>query len=141
MKDSKVCAPTVASKDRFGYFANCASTALGSHWAFATAIAVILLWAITGPFFHYSDSWQLIINTGTTIVTFMMVFLIQNTQNRDAKAINLKLNELIHAVGAARNQMIDIEHLSDSDLDLLAARYEKMRSDLYKGKQPVHLDN
>jgi low affinity Fe/Cu permease len=115
----------------------CAGLALGLR----RAIAVILLWAITGPFFHYYDTWQLIINTGTTIVTFMMVFLIQNTQNRDARAINLKLNELIHAVGAARNQMIDIEHLSDSDLDLLAARYEKLRSDLYKGKQPAHLDN
>jgi low affinity Fe/Cu permease len=88
---------------------------------------VILVWAATGPIFHYSDTWQLIINTGTTIVTFLMVFLIQNTQNRDARAINLKLNELIHAIDAARNQMIDIEKLSDLELDTLQARYEKIK--------------
>ena len=128
MSSHDACTPTVASKDSFGYFAACASTYLGSHWAFAVAIAVIVIWGITGPFFHYSDTWQLIINTGTTIVTFLMVFLIQNTQNRDARAMNLKLNELIRAIESARNQMIDIEHLSDSDLDLLAVKYEKLRS-------------
>jgi low affinity Fe/Cu permease len=128
MSSHDACPPTVASKDSFGHFAACASTYLGSHWAFAVAIAVIVVWGITGPFFHYSDTWQLIINTGTTIVTFLMVFLIQNTQNRDARAMNLKLNELIRAIESARNQMIDIEHLSDSDLDLLAAKYEKLRS-------------
>jgi low affinity Fe/Cu permease len=115
------------SRDRFGQFCNAASTYLGSRWAFTAAIGVILVWAVTGPMFHYSNTWQLIINTGTTIVTFLMVFLIQNTQNRDARAINLKLNELIHAIGSARNQMIDIEHLSDAELDLLAARYESRR--------------
>jgi len=114
--------------DRFAQFSAQASTWVGSRWAFLVAVLVILIWAITGPMFHYSDTWQLIINTGTTIVTFLMVFLIQNTQNRDAKAINLKLNELIHAVDKAHNQMIDIEKLSDVELDELSARYEKIRS-------------
>ena len=79
--------------------------------------------------FHYSDTWQLIINTGTTIVTFLMVFLIQNTQNRDARAINLKLNELIYAIDAAGDQMMDIENLSDEELDRLQAKYEKIRAE------------
>ena len=98
--------------DAFGQFAAAASSWLGSKWAFLGAISIILAWAVTGPIFHFSDSWQLIINTGTTIVTFLMVFLIQNTQNRDARAINLKLNELIRAIDAAGDQMMDIEKLS-----------------------------
>ncbi len=89
---------------------------------------MIVVWAITGPIFHYSDTWQLVINTGTTIVTFLMVFLIQNTQNRDAKAIHLKLNELIHAVDKAKNRMIDVENLSDLELDELGRTYEKIRT-------------
>ena len=117
------------SKDRFGHFAASASTCLGSRWAFATAIAVILVWAITGPIYHYSDTWQLLINTGTTIVTFLMVFLIQNTQNRDARAINLKLDELIHSIATAKNQMINIEHLSDEDLDMIAEKYKLIQSE------------
>ena len=92
-----------------------------------TAIGVIAAWAITGPIFHYSDTWQLVINTGTTIVTFLMVFLIQNTQNRDARAIHLKLNELIHAVDKARNRMIDVEKLSDLELEELGKTYEGIR--------------
>ena len=88
---------------------------------------MIVAWAASGTAFHYSDTWQLVINTGTTIVTFMMVFLIQNTQNRDARAINLKLNELIRALDKARDQMIDIENLSDLELDELQARYEAIR--------------
>jgi low affinity Fe/Cu permease len=118
----------VLHKDRFGQFANTCSLYLGSRWAFAAAIAIIVAWAITGPMYHFSNTWQLIINTGTTIVTFLMVFLIQNTQNRDARAINLKLNELIQAIGSAKNQMIDIEHLSDAELDILARRYEAIRA-------------
>ena len=101
---------------------------LGSRWAFVAAIGVIVVWGVTGPVFHYSDTWQLIINTGTTIVTFLMVFLIQNTQNRDAKAIHLKLNELIHAIDKAKNKMIDVENLSDLELDKLAKTYEKIRT-------------
>ena len=118
----------VTNADRFGKFAARSSHYLGSRWAFVVAIAVIVVWALSGPFFHYSDTWQLVINTGTTIVTFLMVFLIQNTQNRDARAIHLKLNELIHAVDKAKNQMIDVENLSDLELDELTKTYEKIRA-------------
>jgi low affinity Fe/Cu permease len=118
----------VTSSDRFGKFAARSSHYLGSRWAFVVAIGVIVVWGMSGPFFHYSDTWQLVINTGTTIVTFLMVFLIQNTQNRDARAIHLKLNELIHAVDKAKNKMIDVEKLSDVELDELAKTYEKIRT-------------
>ncbi len=117
------------TNDGFSRFAASASSWLGSKWAFSGAVLVIVIWAASGFAFHYSDTWQLVINTGTTIVTFLMVFLIQNTQNRDARAINLKLNELIHAVDTARDQMIDIENLSDLELDQLQARYEAIRKE------------
>ena len=100
---------------------------LGSAWAFASAILIIVIWALTGPMFHYSNTWQLIINTGTTIVTFLMVFLIQNTQNRDAKAAHLKLDEIIRALKGARNQLIDLEKLSDEDLTALEKQFEQVR--------------
>ncbi|WP_213807439.1 low affinity iron permease family protein [Granulicella sp. dw_53] len=119
---------TRTTNDSFGHFAATASGWLGSKWAFAAAAGVIVVWAALGPIFHYSDTWQLVINTGTTIVTFLMVFLIQNTQNRDARAINLKLNELIRAIDKARDQMIDIENLSDLELDELQARYEAIKA-------------
>jgi len=93
---------------------------------------IIVIWAAVGPIFHFSDTWQLVINTGTTIVTFLMVFLIQNTQNRDARAINLKLNELIRAIDKARDQMIDIENLSDLELDELQRKYESIRASCVK---------
>jgi low affinity Fe/Cu permease len=125
----------VTRTDRFSKFSAKSSHYLGSRWAFIGAIAVILLWAITGPIFHYSDTWQLVINTGTTIVTFLMVFLIQNTQNRDARAIHLKLNELIHAIDKAKNNMIDVENLSDLELDELARTYEKIRSSAEERQQ------
>ena len=112
-----------ATNDWFGKFAAFASGWLGSKWAFSWAVLVIVVWGASGYLFHFSDTWQLVINTGTTIVTFLMVFLIQNTQNRDARAINLKLNELIRAVSKARNQMIDIENRSDLELDQLQATY------------------
>jgi low affinity Fe/Cu permease len=121
-------ATNVTRSDRFGRFAARSSHYLGSRWAFVAAIGVILVWAVTGPMFHFSDTWQLVINTGTTIVTFLMVFLIQNTQNRDARAIHLKLNELIHAVDKAKNRMIDVENLSDLELDELARNYERIRA-------------
>jgi low affinity Fe/Cu permease len=117
------------TNDWFGQFAASASGWLGSKWAFAGAGFVIVLWAAMGPLFRFSDTWQLVINTGTTIVTFLMVFLIQNTQNRDARAINLKLNELIRAIDKARDQMIDIENLSDLELDELQAKYEKIKAE------------
>ncbi len=116
--------------DWFGQFAAKASALLGTKWAFAMAALVIVVWALSGPLFHFSDTWQLVINTGTTIVTFLMVFLIQNTQNRDARAINLKLNELIRAIDAARDQMIDIESLSDLELNEIQARYGKIKADI-----------
>ena len=119
---------TRTTNDWFGRFAANASGWLGSKWSFAAAGLVIVIWGVTGPVFHYSDTWQLVINTGTTIVTFLMVFLIQNTQNRDARAINLKLNELIRSIDEARDQMIDIENLSDLELDELQMKYEKIKS-------------
>ena len=113
--------------DQFGRFAASASIWLGSKWAFFCAGLIISAWVVSGPLFHYSDTWQLVINTGTTIVTFLMVFLIQNTQNRDARAINLKLDELIRAIDKARDHMMSIEKLSDVELDVLDAQFEKMR--------------
>lgn len=117
------------SPDHFGRFASTASLWLGSKWAFLVAGGVIAAWGISGPLFHYSDTWQLVINTGTTIVTFLMVFLIQNTQNRDARAINLKLDELIRAVDNARDHMMKIEKLSDVELDVLEAQLSEKRTD------------
>ncbi len=122
--------------DSFGRFSTRASTWVGSKWAFWGAVLVIVVWGITGPLFRFSDTWQLVINTGTTIVTFLMVFLIQNTQNRDARAINLKLDELINATESARNQMVNIETLSDEELEELHARYERIRDEwLERNKQ------
>jgi low affinity Fe/Cu permease len=115
------------ASDAFRIFARRSSMVLGSAWAFATAILIILIWGLTGPMFHYSDTWQLIINTGTTIVTFLMVFLIQNTQNRDAKAVHLKLDELIRALKNARNELIDLEKLADEDLTSLEKQFERVR--------------
>jgi low affinity Fe/Cu permease len=113
-------------QDVFRVFARKASEVLGTAWAFVIAIAIIVVWALTGHIFHYSDTWQLIINTGTTIVTFLMVFLIQNTQNRDSKAVNLKLDELIRAVGGARNHMVDLDRLSDNELKELQSEFERI---------------
>jgi low affinity Fe/Cu permease len=122
-------------RDAFGVFARRTSSVLGSAWAFVCAIIVIVVWALTGPTFHYSDTWQLIINTGTTIVTFLMVFLIQNTQNRDAKAVHLKLDELIRALGPARNKLVDLEKLSDDELKNLEQEFEKVRKNAEGAKQ------
>ncbi len=113
--------------DAFRVFARRSSKVLGSAWAFAVAILIIVVWAGTGPTFHYSDTWQLIINTGTTIVTFLMVFLIQNTQNRDAKAVHLKLDEIIRAIKGARNELVDLENLSDEDLSKLEKQFQRLR--------------
>ena len=115
--------------DAFRVFARRSSAVLGSAWAFTTAILIILVWVLTGPTFHYSDTWQLIINTGTTIVTFLMVFLIQNTQNRDAKAVHLKLDEIIRALKNARNELVDLEELSDEDLKKLEQQFKRLREE------------
>jgi low affinity Fe/Cu permease len=114
--------------DAFRVFARRSSIILGSAWAFAGAVLVIAVWLITGPTFHFSDTWQLIINTATTIITFLMVFLIQNTQNRDAKAVHLKLDELIRAVKDARNELVDLEDLSDEELKKLEEQFRRMRA-------------
>ena len=113
--------------DAFRIFARKSSAVLGSAWAFAGAIFIIVVWALTGPTFHFSDTWQLIINTGTTIVTFLMVFLIQNTQNRDAKAMHLKLDEIMRALTTARNELVDLEDLSDEELTKLEAQFKELR--------------
>jgi low affinity Fe/Cu permease len=115
------------ASDAFRIFARRSSAVLGSAWAFGIAILVIVIWGLTGPAFHYSNTWQLIINTGTTIVTFLMVFLIQNTQNRDSKAAHLKLDEIIRALKGARNELIDLEKLADEDLTSLEKQFERVR--------------
>ncbi len=112
--------------EAFRRFARYTSDLLGSSWAFCAAVAIVLIWALTGPYFRYSDAWQLAINTGTTVVTFLMVFLIQNTQNRDSRATHLKLDELIKAVRGARNSMIDLDRLTDDELRQLEGEYKKL---------------
>ncbi len=113
--------------DLFRRFALKVSKQVGSPWMFVSALTVIVLWASTGPIFHFSDTWQLVINTGTTIVTFLMVFLIQSTQNRDAEAIQLKLDELIRAVTEARTSLVDLEDLSDEELERLREEFQHLR--------------
>jgi low affinity Fe/Cu permease len=121
-------AKRVTVHDHFGRFAAFASSWLGSTWAFVAAGVVIGVWAATGPIFHFSSKWAEVISLGTSLLTFLMVLLIQNTQNRDARAINLKLNELIRAMDNARNQMIDIERLTDQELDAMQATYERVKA-------------
>ena len=113
--------------DAFNNFAKHCAAIVGSPWAFVLAVIIVMTWVVTGPQFAYSDTWQLAINTGTTIVTFLMVFLIQNSQNRDAKAVHLKLDELIHGVQGARNSLIDLEKFSDQELDALQQQFERLR--------------
>jgi low affinity Fe/Cu permease len=115
-------------KEWFARFANRTSTAAGSYIAFVLAVTVVLVWAVTGPLFKFSTTWQLVINTGTTIVTFLMVFLIQNSQNRESRALQLKLDELIRAVGDASNRLIDVEEGTEDDLDKLREEYKGMRN-------------
>lgn len=114
-------------KDLFRRYASKTAEAVGTSWAFLFAVLVIVVWAVVGPYYRYSDTWQLVINTGTTIVTFLMVFLIQNTQNRDAKAIHLKLDELLRGVKGARTHFVDLEHLSDEELELLQQEFQQLR--------------
>src|SRR5437773_11349154 len=111
----------------FRKFAHTVSAIVGTSWVFITAVMVVVVWALTGSMFHYSDTWQLVINTGTTIITFLMVFLIQNTQNRDAKAIHLKLDELIKGVRGARTKLVDLEDLSDEELKELDEEFKTLR--------------
>jgi low affinity Fe/Cu permease len=110
----------------FTRFAKWAARATGRPSTFIAAAAIIVLWALAGPIFDFSDTWQLVINTGTTIITFLMVFLIQNTQNRDTEAMQIKLDELIRAVDSAQNTMLDLEEMDESELDRLRAEYEEL---------------
>jgi low affinity Fe/Cu permease len=110
----------------FTRFAKAASRTTGRPATFIVAALVIMLWAVTGPLFHFSDTWQLVINTSTTIVTFLMVFLIQNTQNRDTEALQIKLDELIRAIESAHNALLDLEELDDEQLDSIRADYEAL---------------
>lgn len=116
-----------AMNDFFHKFAKKTSEVFGSPAAFIIAMFIIIIWGVTGPVFGFSDTWQLIINTGTTIVTFLVVFLIQNTQNRDAKAIHLKLDELIRGVEGARTELVDLEDLTDAELERLQKEFEQIR--------------
>ncbi|HVU01413.1 MAG TPA: low affinity iron permease family protein [Polyangiaceae bacterium] len=121
----------------FSAFSRLVARATGHPAAFWVSCSVILVWGLTGPLFHYSDTWQLVINTGTTIVTFLMVFLIQNTQNRDSAAIQVKLDELIRAVEGAHNALLDLEEMTQADLDAIRAEYidlaRRAREDLRRG--------
>lgn len=128
----------------FTRFANTSSRFAGKPITFLLALGVVVVWGISGPIFHYSDTWQLVINTGTTIVTFMMVFLIQNTQNRDGYALQVKLDELIRAFEGAHNALLDLEELDDETLESIRKRYtnlaEKARKGIRNGKLDIGSD-
>jgi low affinity Fe/Cu permease len=125
------------SSSRFTRFAKATSRATGRPAAFAIAASIIVIWAVTGPLFRFSDTWQLVINTGTTVVTFLMVFLIQNTQSRDSEALQVKLDELIRATEGAHNAILDLEELEDRELDRIRSAYSKLarkaREELRRG--------
>ena len=114
-------------KELFRRLAEKAAHAVGSYWAFLIALLTIIVWALTGPYFNYSDTWQLFINTGTTIVTFLMVFLIQNTQNRETRIVALKLDELLRGVEGARTGLVELDHMSDEDLERVRQEFGRMR--------------
>jgi low affinity Fe/Cu permease len=126
LKDDRRPAVSFPQRDLFTRLAGWTIRTTGGRWGFLFAFGTVLVWALLGPYCNYSANWQLVVNTGTTIVTFLMVFLIQNAQNRESKAIHLKLDELILAVKAARNELIDIEHLTEEQLDLIGERYKKV---------------
>lgn len=121
-------AVTKIGRETFRHFSNGTSAAVGSPLAFIVATLAIVVWAVTGPMFHFSDTWQLVINTSTTIVTFLMVFLIQNTQNRDARAIHLKLDELIRSKKSARNKLVDLENCSDEEIEAIEKEFHEIRA-------------
>lgn len=118
-----------SAADWFGHFAKSAALAVGSPWAFIAAVAVTISWLVVGPAMHFSNNWQLIANTITNLVTFFVVFLIQNSQNRDSKALHLKMDELIRSLHEAHNELIDIENVTDEELKELANRYERIRAE------------
>ncbi len=113
--------------DKFQKVARAVANVAGSPWGFLSASLIVIVWGLTGPLFGYSDTWQLVINTGTTIVTFLMVFLIQSTQNRDGEAMQLKLDELIRAIGTARNELFDLENMSEAEVAKVRADFDRDR--------------
>ena len=123
------------STSYFTHFAKWTARAAGRPRTFILAVTVVVVWALTGPLFGYSDSWQLVINTGTTVVTFLMVFLIQATQNRDAEATHIKLDELIRAADGAQNALLDLEELEEDELDRIRDTYERLAEDARKELQ------
>src|SRR6185295_18064699 len=125
---------------RFGRLARLTAHAMGQPVAFGTALAIIILWAISGPIFGFSDTWQLIINTGTTIITFLMVFIIQNTQNRDAEAMHIKLDELIRAMDQAQNALLNLEELEEPELDRIRTDYLKLAENARRELRTVPLN-
>lgn len=130
---------SIRSRSLFGRVAKSTARVTGRPMTFAVAVLIVLAWAATGPVFHYSDTWQLVINTGTTVLTFLMVFLIQNTQNRDAEAVQVKLDELIRCMMGAHNALLDLEELEIDDLDRIRADYTRLaqraREDLRQGRR------
>jgi low affinity Fe/Cu permease len=124
-------------RERFRYYANRIADGVGSPGTFGAALFIVLAWAVTGPMFHYSDTWQLVINTATSVVTFLMVFLIQNTQNRDASAMQIKLNELIRAVSTARNTMVDLENCTEEEIAAMREEFANIRSRIVGKKDSV----
>jgi low affinity Fe/Cu permease len=121
------------SSSLFTRFSKWTARATGNPLTFAAAVAIIVIWALTGPIFHWSDTWQLVVNTGTTIVTFLMVFLIQSTQNRDAEAVHVKLDELLRVLPGAHNVLLDLEELEEHELDRLRAIYCRLADDARRG--------
>lgn len=124
------------TRHAFAWLAGKATLAAGSPWGFGVAASIVLAWAMAGPLFGFSDTWQLFINTGTTIVTFLMVFLIQHTQSKDTQAVQLKLNELIAAVAGASNRLVDIEDLSEEELSRLRIYYRQLADRIRTGDEP-----
>jgi low affinity Fe/Cu permease len=135
----------MAKRSWFTRFATGASRVTGKPATFMLALTIVVVWAVTGPLFGFSDTWQLVINTGTTIVTFLMVFLIQNTQNRDSEAMHVKMDELIRAFEGAHNALLDLEELDEETLDAARKRYrklaEKAREDIKAGKSDIGCDD
>ena len=129
MKERRKRRPARTAADAFRDLAQRSANVVGSGWAFLIALLVVIGWAASGPLFGFSDTWQLVINTGTTIVTFLMVFIIQNAQNRDAKALHLKLDELIHSIHGARNELIDLEECSEAEVAELETEFKRVASE------------
>lgn len=132
------CAAALTLNEKFRKFSVCVARFAGTPIAFTISLFVIVGWALSGPVFHFSDTWQLVINTGTTIITFLMVFLIQNMQNRDAKAIHLKLDELIRAIKGARNNLVTLENLSEEELDNLQQQFNRIAEKHRAQKAAAH---